>query len=467
MTDGDRDPARPSSPAVTGVDAGTGSARPLAPAVIGVDIGTGSARAVAVTEDGHVVTRSSSPFPGRAAWPAGRADPAAWRAGLEQALRRLGVARPLALAIGSQSPTTVAADGSTAFTVRHPAGITGSPTDQHHAQRDFFHAEVGSAAPVRQLWDWLLGQLGAGEVQSRWPGDPDLVGYGSRRATGEQVGEADGSWGVPAGTPLVGGAQDAYLAFWAAGTDQPGRGVDPGGRTGGLAVAVDAGRRPEGMYAMTGASPGVDVVGGPVAAHGLMLEWLGHLTGRSEEDLLTLAATVAPGADGVLALPYLEGERAPRWNRDLRAEITGLGSEHGPAHLARAVLEGTAYGLAHVADDLRSAGVAIDLVVCGGSPARSRLWCEIKASVIGVPVEVPEDPDLAAYGAALAAGAAVGWWPRPGEGAPGSWPRQRSVTIEPVAHPAYVEGYARYLALGDAAEARTTTESDNTKQEHK
>jgi xylulokinase len=368
------------------------------------------------------------------------------------------VAAPAALAIGSQSPTTVAIGRDAALTVRHPAGITGSPEEQHLAQRDVLRAELGADVGVGQLWDWLLAQLGAPAAQTRWPGDPDLDGYGPRRSTGEQVGQADGSWGVPAGTPLVGGAQDAYLAFWSAGTDRPGRGVDPGGRTGGLAVAVDAGSRPEGMYAMRSAAPGIDIVGGPVAAHGLMLEWLVGLTGRTEADLLAAAATVPAGASGLIVLPYLEGERAPRWNRDLRAELVGLTSEHGPAEVARAVLEGTAYGLAHIAADLRSAGVAIDVVVCGGSPARSRLWCEIKAAVLGVPVEVPDEPDLAAYGAALAAGAGAGWWPAPGVGGSGSWPRPTTRTIDPVPEPAYTAGFARFVALGDAAVARLTEE---------
>lgn len=422
-----------------------------APGVVGVDVGTGSARALALADDGQVLARASAPFPGRDSWPAGRADQRAWRSGLEDVLQRLEVAAPVALAIGSQSPTTVPLDGRLALTVRHPAGITGSPVDQHRAQRDVLFEEAGAAVAVSQLWDWLLGELGAPQGQTRWPGDEDLVGYGPRSDTGTVVGEADGRWGVPAGTPLVGGAQDAYLAFWAGGTDRPGRGVDPGGRTGGLAVAVASGERPDGMYALAGAAEGVDLVGGPVAGHGLMLDWLAGLTGRTPAELVELAAEVPAGSQGVVVLPYLEGERAPRWNRELRGEIVGLGSDHGVEHLARAVLEGAAYGLAHVAFELRQAGVSIRVLTCGGSPARSVLWCQIKASVLGVPVEVPAEPDLAAYGAALAAGAGAGWWPRPGLGTAGSWPRPAAVTLEPVDEPAYREGYERFVALGDAA----------------
>jgi sugar (pentulose or hexulose) kinase len=291
-------------------------------------------------------------------------------------------------------------------------------------------------------------------VQSRWPGDPPLDGYGEVVATGRAVGEADGTCGVPAGTPLAGGAQDAYLACWAAGTVVPGRALDPGGRTGGLAVAVDAGRRPAGLYAMPSAAPGVDLVGGPVAAHGLMVEWLARTLGRRESELLALAADVPAGARGVLVLPYLEGERAPRWRRELRAEVVGLGSEHGPPELARAVLEGAAYGLAHIAAELAADGVGIDVLLCGGSPARSELWCQIKADVLGVPVEVPTETDLAAYGAALAAGAVAGWWPAPGEGGAGSWPCIPTRTLAPDPRGAYADGYDRFVALGDAAVAR-------------
>lgn len=429
------------------------------PVVIGVDVGTGSARALAVDPDGVVVARATAPFPGREGWPAGRADPAGWRTAVQAALGMLHTAAPAALAIGSQSPTTVPRGAGLAITVRHPAGVTGSPVEQHHAQREVLLAEADQSRGVAQLWDWVLAALGADEVQTRWPGDPDLDGYGPRGATGEVVGTADGSWGLPAGTPLVGGAQDAYLAFWAGGTDETGRAVDPGGRTGGLAVAVTRRTRPPSLYALRGAAVGIDLVGGPVAAHGLMLDWLGSLTGQSPDRLTALAADVPAGARGALVLPYLEGERAPRWRRDLRAEIVGLGSEHGPAELARAVLEATAFGLHHIADELRSHGVEISTVVCGGSQARSRTWCQIKADVLEVAVEVPAEPDLAAYGAALAAGAGAGWWPKPGKGAPGSWPHPAVSTLHPRPSDTYRQAYQRFVALGDAAVARLEKET--------
>jgi sugar (pentulose or hexulose) kinase len=118
------------------------------------------------------------------------------------------------------------------------------------------------------------------------------------------------------------------------------------------------------------------------------------------------------------------------------------------------VLESTGYGLAHIAEVLGGHGVQADVVVCGGSPARSRLWCEIKSAILDLPVEIPRHPDLAAYGAALAAGSGAGWWAHPGAGPSGSWPRPATELIEPSPSAVYRDGYRRFLALGDAAAHR-------------
>ncbi|MFC0862311.1 FGGY-family carbohydrate kinase [Sphaerimonospora cavernae] len=421
--------------------------------VVGVDLGSSSARAVAIDPSGKVLGAATGAYPGAGSWPEGRADPAGWLAGVVEAVTALGElipGRPAAICVGGQSPTTVPGDGGLAVTCRHPAGVTGSPAEQHHAQREV----LGPGAEPRQIYDWLAARLGAEDRQARWPGDESLDGYGPRATTGEVVGLTDGGFGLPPDVPLVAGAQDAYLAFWAGGIDAPGRALDPGGRTGGLALAIAATAAHGDLYALRSPAAGVDIVGGPVSGHGLMLEWLAGLTGRPVAELLGLAEAVPPGADGVTVLPYLEGERAPRWNRRLRAEVVGLGFGCGPAHLARAVLEGAAYGLRHIADSLPG---SLDALVCAGSPAHSPLWCRIKADVLEVPVEIPAETDLAAYGAALAAGAGAGWWPMPGTAPGGSWPRPAVTVIKPSPGEVYREAYRRFVSLGDAAELRLTS----------
>jgi xylulokinase len=252
----------------------------------------------------------------------------------------------------------------------------------------------------------------------------------------------------------VPGAVDAVAAFWAAGVDTPGIALDPGGRTGGIGVAVRRGPGRPRDHGLASAAAGVDIVGGPVTGHGVVVEWWSQMTGRTIEQALADAADVPPGAGGILVLPYLEGERAPRWNPALRAEIVGIGSSAGPAQVMRAVLEGCAYGLRHIIDDAAREGAYLERLVVAGSPARSALWNQIKADVLGVPVAVPEVTDLASYGDALAAGAAIGWWPPPGDGASGDWPTVPTTTVEPHRHAVYEESYPRWVALGDALVAR-------------
>jgi sugar (pentulose or hexulose) kinase len=425
---------------------------------VGVDIGTGAARALAMDREGVILGTATAAYNGAESWPAGRADAGAWRAACLEAVTALAAsietaAHPVAVAVGGQSPTTVAADGGLAVTIRHPAGNDGDNASRQDAQRSVIEAERGARIAPRQLWDWLLQSLGAEAVQGRWPGDPTLDDFGPRRQTGEVVGSARGEAGLPRGTPLVAGAQDAFLAFWAGGMDVVGRALDPGGRTGGLAVAVPVGLEAPGLWTFPSAARGVAIAGGPVNAHGIAVEWLAGLLDRPVDDLLALATDAPPGARGLLFLPYLEGERAPRWDSQLRGVLAGIDSATTAGELTRAVLEGTACGLAHVAKELSAAGARIDLLVCAGNPARSELWCAIKGAILGIDVEVPVDPDLASYGAALAAGAGAGWWPRPGAGDPGAWPRPPMRRVPALAGGAdYADQLRRFVAAGDIAQ---------------
>ena len=432
--------------------------------VIGVDVGSGAARALAITQLGQVVATGSAGYPGDPL-SMGEVDPATWLEGAVAAVVAVGL-KPAAICIGGHGPSTVASTGERSLTFRHPAGESSSPLEQHAAQTQVLREEFGDHIEPRQLWDWVLSRLGArSDTQSAWPGSRVLPEFGEVVPVGSLVGETSGQFGLPAGVPLVPGSNDAYMTAWAGGIDVPGRGFDPGGRTGGLGVAVAAGEHEDAAsYGMPSSVAGVYIVGGPVAAHGAILEWWADITGRSVPELLELAARVPPGSYGVIALPFLEGERAPRWNPDLRAEIIGLHVGHDVGVIARALLESTAYGLGHIAQDLAAQGVVLDRLVCSGGPARSTLWTSIKAAVLDVPIDVPSCDEMAAYGAALGAGAALGWWPRPGEGKAGDWPVPEMTTIDPEPLDVYGEGLQRFIELGDAAEARISARTKNNKE---
>jgi xylulokinase len=132
------------------------------------------------------------------------------------------------------------------------------------------------------------------------------------------------------------------------------------------------------------------------------LQWLRNAVGKpSYDELLSEAAAWEPGTEGLLFQPYLQGERTPHADPDARAAFTGLTLRHDRGALVRAVLEGVAYGLRDSLELLRGVGVEAQVGRVSGGGARSDLWLEIVASVLGVPLERTEAEEGAAYGAAL------------------------------------------------------------------
>ena len=139
------------------------------------------------------------------------------------------------------------------------------------------------------------------------------------------------------------------------------------------------------------------------------LEWLrGLLQIEDFTAFDTQAAEVAAGSDGLVFLPALTGAMTPEWIASARGCFYGLTPSHGAGHLARAALEGTAFGLRDVAERLREMGVAAERVRVLGGGAKSRLWAQIRADVTGLPVERSAVSDSSAVGAAILAAVAAG-----------------------------------------------------------
>ncbi|MFB6231001.1 MAG: xylulokinase [Salinibacter sp.] len=221
--------------------------------------------------------------------------------------------------------------------------------------------------------------------------------------------------GLPEGTPVVGGAGDQAAQAVGTGIVEPGSAVVTLG-TSGVVFAPTASYQhdPEGrLHAFCHAAPDTWHLMGVMLSAAGSLRWYVDLfddlldsdaEARGYERLLAEADEVPPGAEGLLFLPYLSGERTPHADPNARGVFFGLHHRHERAHLTRAVLEGVAFGLRESLDLMRARGVAPTEVRVSGGGAQSELWRRILATVLDAPLVHTTTPHGAAVGAALLAG---------------------------------------------------------------
>jgi xylulokinase len=211
-----------------------------------------------------------------------------------------------------------------------------------------------------------------------------------------------GALGTLAGLPVIAMANDTWAAVTGLGAMRPGLAYCISGTTEVLGLLHTAPAEAAGL--LTVEWDGLWQIGGP-SQHGAdALTWLRSLGVRDED-----AAQGDPGP--LLFLPTLSGERVPHWDPLLRGAFLGLNRRHGPADLARAVMQGVAFnnrtvlGRAEAAAGIRAA--ELRLGGGGATPA----WAQIRADVLGRPVVVTESPEPGLLGCAITAFAAL-------EGAP-------------------------------------------------
>ena len=128
----------------------------------------------------------------------------------------------------------------------------------------------------------------------------------------------------------------------------------------------------------------------------------------SYDDMTMLAATISPGAEGLLFLPYLTGERTPHLDPLARGAFVGLTARHTRAHLCRAVMEGVVYSLRDGLEIMRSLGLPIAQIRATGGGGKSAFWRQMQADIYGVEVATLAAEEGPAYGAALLAGVGAG-----------------------------------------------------------
>lgn len=288
-----------------------------------------------------------------------------------------------------------------------------------------FATEVSDASGMNLLdvpnrcWsDEILDKLGI---------DKSLLAkmYESCEVTGQVTAEAAALTGLAAGTPVVGGAGDNAAAAVGTGVVEAGKAFTTIGTSGVVFahsdnVTID----PEGrVHTFCAAVPGAWTVMSCTLAAGLSLKWLRD--NFFTEEMQTAAGMgvdpyylmdkqaerIPIGANRLLFLPYLMGERSPLLDENSRGVFFGLSAIHTKYDLLRAVMEGVTYSQRQCLDVLRGMGVvSTEMLACGGGGS-SPLWRQMLADVYGCPVKTVVSKEGPALGAAILAGVGAGLYP--------------------------------------------------------
>ncbi|MEA2279076.1 MAG: xylulokinase [Solirubrobacteraceae bacterium] len=463
--------------------------------LIGLDVGTSSTKGVAIDQTGAVLAvaerghRLSTPRPG---W--SEQDPDDWWRAAVGVLEELDAAGSAGIGLSGQMHGLVALDA--ADRPLRPAILWNDGRTQ--AQCEEIEARVGLERLVELTGNRALAGFTAPKLLWLAEHEPDVHAriahvllpkdYVRLRLTGEHatdVADASGTllfdvagrrWSeevigaldvdpawlptvheAPAvsgvthgGVPVAAGAGDQAAGALGVGVVAEGGPAAVALGTSGVVFAAldryahDPAAR---VHAFCHAVPGAWHVMGVMLSAAGSLAWLRDAIGATYEELLAGAAAWEPGVEGALFAPYLAGERTPHADPAARGAFTGLSLRHDAGALARAVLEGVAFGLRDALDLVEDLGGRPATARVSGGGARSELWLSIIASVLELALEVTVVDEGAAYGAALLGGVAAGVWDGPRQAVDACVRVTR--TVEP--RPDWVQAYApvreRFRAL--------------------
>lgn len=276
--------------------------------------------------------------------------------------------------------------------------LTGEYVLDHHtaSQCDpFYDLAVQSWAE-----DWIA------EVCGRLP-MPNLAW--STDIVGTLRSDAATAVGLAPGVPVLAGTVDAWAEAHSVGVRAPGDLLLMYGSTMFMIGVTPGSRSHPGLWRTAGVTKDSPTLAAGMSTSGLLTAWIAETTGRPLDELSAAAATVSPGADGLVLLPYFAGERSPLFDPGARGVLLGLQLQHGPAHLMRAAYEAIAMGVRHVLESFDAvAGQPTWRLVAAGGGASADTWTQIVSDVTGCAQHVPKTTIGAAYGDALLAATATG-----------------------------------------------------------
>ncbi len=297
-----------------------------------------------------------------------------------------------------------------------------------------FDLETGAWDPV------LMGAAGVTPDQL-----PVVLAPGS--VAGKLHSAAAMELGISPGVPVTVGANDQVVGAVGAGNVSPGVVTEMTGTALALlattptllkdrSAIVGKHAVPEFSYAMTLAMTSA-----------IVLKWFRDLCapGQDYKEFLKGIEEIPCGCDGLSVVPHFMGTAMPPFNPRVRGAFIGLSLGHTRAHMARAILESCACLLKELMRPITDQGLTVNSVRSLGGAARNDLWMQMKADLLGIPVERPACADAASLGAAMFAAAGTGHFANIAEASRAWYRSERLYEPDPARRQVYTEVYARYM----------------------
>ena len=267
---------------------------------------------------------------------------------------------------------------------------------------------------------------------------------------GTVEGERAAEFGLAPGTKVLVGTTDTVMEVFAAGNVAPGHATVKLATAGRICIVTDKPLDSKFIFNYRHVVPGLWYPGTATASCAASYRWYRDTIGREPfADLNIPAENIAPGCEGLMFHPYLNGELTPYNDPDLRGSYTGISAGHTTAHFTRATLEGVAMSLKDCLQTLEALGVEMKRVRIIGGGAKGMLWRQIVADVLGLEMQKVKVDD-SSFGTAMLTAVGIGWFDSFAEAA------QKCVQIDSVSVPnpenqaIYEKLFFKYKAIHDA-----------------
>jgi xylulokinase len=271
----------------------------------------------------------------------------------------------------------------------------------------------------------------------------DIAGKITRQASEET--------GLPEGIPVVMGASDSAVEDYAAGAIEPGQCILKLATAGNVNVMTSKAHPRRETLTYAHVVPGLWYTVTATNSAAVCQRWYRDMfcaPGTSYDELDLSAAQSQPGSNGVFFHPYLQGERSPYWDANLRGSFTGMSMANTRGDLSRALLEGVAYSLRDCYRTIEKMGLKVQEFILIGGGAKSPLWSGIVCDVFNAPVKCPSCCD-ASFGSALLAGVGTGVFASEAAAVRRCLRYDRTLTPDPERAAFYAKQFTHYRAIHD------------------